>query len=179
MRSLRWLAVIAVALPATAFADDHRADMNGGGAYANGSHLFGVHAGVAFTVPHLSPDPHRYWSVIAFETSVQSNGDETRNTLMSGVRYTRAALKNHDNQKFFVHAMVGLGQKGESGQFDNDFATAFGGGWEFIWKKHTTTTPVPAEDANGFRVQFDYVIAQGETTNFPRFSFSYVRRFKK
>lgn len=177
MRILRWLAVIAVALPATAFADDHRADINGGGAYSKASHLFGVHAGVAFTVP--SPDPHRYLSIIAFETSVQSNGDETRHTLMSGVRYTRAALTNHENHKFFVHAMVGLGQKGESGEFDNDFATAFGGGWEFIWNKQTTPPPVPAEDVNGFRVQFDYVIAQGETTNFPRFSFSYVRRFKK
>ncbi|HEU4926654.1 MAG TPA: hypothetical protein VFT24_06385 [Vicinamibacterales bacterium] len=176
MRILRWLAVIAVALPATAFADDHRADMNGGVSYAKGSHLVGVQGGVAFTLPRLSTDPHRYWSVIAFETSVQSNGDETRHTLMSGVRYTRAALTNHDNHKFFAHAMVGLGQKGETGQFDNDFATAFGGGWEFIWNKQGKPA---AEDANGFRVQFDYVIAQGETTNFPRFSFSYVRRFKK
>jgi hypothetical protein len=177
MRILRWLAVIVVALPATAFADDHRADMNGGVSYAKGSHLFGVQGGVAFTLPRPPSDPHRYWSIIAFETSVQSNGDETRHTLMSGVRYTKAALKNHENHKFFVHAMVGLGQKGESGEFDNDFATAFGGGWEFIWNKQATP-PVPPEDANGFRVQFDYVIAQGETTNFPRFSFSYVRRFR-
>ena len=178
MRILRWLAVIAVALPATAFADDHRADMNGGVSYAKGSNLFGVQGGIAFTLPRPDPDP-RYWSIIAFETSVQSNGDETRHTLMSGVRYTRPALKNHEDHKFFVHAMVGLGQKGESGVFDNDFATAFGAGWEFIWNKHTTPPPVPAEDVNGFRVQFDYVIAQGETTNFPRFSVSYVRRLKK
>jgi hypothetical protein len=176
MRILRWLAVIAIALPATAFADDHRADINGGGAYSKASHLFGVHAGVAFTVP--SPDPHRYWSVIAFETSVQSNGDETRHTLMSGVRYTRAFLKNQENQKFFVHAMVGLGQKGENAEFDNDFATAFGGGWEYILNKQQKPG-LPADDVNGFRVQVDYVIAQGETTNFPRFSFSYVRRLKK
>ena len=175
MRILRWLAVIALVLPASAWADDHRADINGGGSYAKGSHLFGVHGGVAFTLP----EPHRHWSVIAFETSVQSNGDETRNTLMSGLRYT-LRVRDHvnHNHKVFVHTMIGLGQRGDGGRFDNDFAAAFGGGWEYIWNK-PETKGVPPQDVNGFRVQLDYVIAQGETTNFPRLSFGYVRRLKK
>ena len=173
MRTVCWLAVVALLFPAAVRADDHRADVNFCGSYAKGSHLFGVSGGVAFPLP----DPHRHWSAIAFETSVQSNGDETRNTLMSGVRYTHP-LNGHRNHKIFGHAMVGLGQTGDSGRFDNDFATAFGGGWEYIWNK-PETKGVPPQDVNGFRVQLDYVIAQGQTTNFPRLSFGYVRRLKK
>ena len=165
MRIFCSLAILVLMLPVSAVADDHRADIFAGGSYAKSSHLFGAHGSAAVALPG-----HVRWSVIALDASVQGDGDETRSNFMSGIRYT-LPVKDHVKHKVFVHALVGLGQKSEANASNNDFAAAYGGGWEYIWDK-------AADDVNGFRVQLDYVVAQGLTNNFPRLSFGYVRRLK-
>jgi hypothetical protein len=178
MRILRWLAVIVLVVPATVSADDHRADVNFAFSYAKGSNLVGFHTAFALPIPSRPR-----WSAVAdfsFHGDVDSDISEKRITGLLGTRYT-APLPDHRKHKLFAQALViGWGQARFNGEGDEDFATAFGGGWEFIFKEPATTAAqtVPTS-ANGIRVQVDYVVAQGDTKNFPRLSVGWVHRWEK
>ena len=181
MRILRWLAVIAVALPATAFADDHRADMNGNLSPGKASTLLGFHLTFAKPLPG-----YERWSVLAdysHHWDLEEDLSEKRANYMSGLRYT-VPVTGHTNEKVFVQTLLGLGHTTLNGSGDSDLAWAVGGGWEHIWDKANADArakrlPLPKKHAHGIRAQVDYIVAQGDTKNLTRFSVGYVLRFEK
>ena len=93
MRIVRWLAVIALALPAAAWADDHRADMNGGISGGKASKLFGIH--VTFAMP--IPDQEK-WSLLADISHHWDLNDETR------AWFKRFLEKNNGRPQSMIHA---------------------------------------------------------------------------
>jgi hypothetical protein len=181
MRILRWLAVISLALPATVRADDHRADINGNLSPATASTLLG------FQVTFAKPIPgYERWSVLAdysHHWDLEDDLSERRATYMSGLRYT-VPVADHTSHKVFVQTLLGLGHTTLNGSGDSDLAWALGGGWEHIWDRGNMDArakglPLPKKHAHGVRAQVDYIIAQGDTKNFTRFSVGYVLRFEK
>src|SRR5688572_14315895 len=124
MRMVRWLAVIALVLPAPAWADDHRADMNGGISGGKASKLFGIH--VTFAMP--IPDQEK-WSVLAdisHHWDLNDDLDEKRAVYLSGLRYTHP-ISEGSNQKIFGHGLLGSGHTTLNGSSDADLTVAFGG----------------------------------------------------
>ena len=178
MRIVRWLAVIALVLPAPAWADDHRADMNGGISGGKASKLFGIHVTLAMPIPDQEK-----WSVLAdisHHWDLNDDLDEKRAVYLSGLRYTHP-ISEGSNHKVFGHGLLGSGHTTLNGSSDADLTVAFGGGWEYIWNRtdaQSKALNLPRKKyVSGVRGQLDYVIAQGDTKNFVRFTVGYVFRF--
>jgi hypothetical protein len=182
MRIVRWLAVIVLVLPAAARADDHRADVNGGLSFGKASKLIGIHVTLAVPIPD-----NEKWSLLADISNhwdLNDDLDEKRSVYLSGLRYTHP-VNQESNHKVFVQGLLGSGHTTLNGSSDADLTLAFGGGWEYILDPARTPAEAKAKGVqyktyvSGFRAQVDYVIAQGDTKNFPRFTVGYVGRWKK
>jgi hypothetical protein len=178
MRIPRWLVLVAVLVPATAQADDHRADLYAGFGYANASHLWGLHEGYAWTVRErglLRENDLSILGDLSLHFGSHEGNTTTRVTYLVGPRWTIPMKEPH--HKLLAHALVGGVHSNQGVPDKNDFALAFGGGWEYILRP----APSATESSEGFGVRFqaDYVIRVGDNENFPRVSGGLIYRFKR
>lgn len=175
MRIPRWLVLVAVLVPGTAQADDHRADLYAGFGYANASHLWGLHESYAWTLKDREPlaNDISILGDVSLHFGSHAGNTVTRVTYLVGPRWT-IPIKGRDQHKLLAHAMVG-GVHSNPEADKKDWALAFGGGWEYILHP-------PADNSSeglGVRFQVDYVVRVGDNENFPRVSGGLIYRFKK
>jgi hypothetical protein len=176
MRIPRWLVLVAVLVPATAQADDHRADLYAGFGYANASHLWGLHEAYAWTLKDsggLANDISILGDV-SLHFGSHGGNTVTRVTYLVGPRWTIPTPEPH--HKLLAHALIG-GVHSNPEADTKDWAVAFGGGWEYILRP--ATSPKESSEGLGVRFQVDYVIRVGDNENFPRVSGGLIYRFKK
>jgi hypothetical protein len=161
MRVLRsWVILVALAIPAGAYAGDHNAEAFAAGSYAyvNGSSdLGGWHVAGA-----LAAKGHKEWSFVGDISAhfFGSDGDKdlTQITLMVGPRYTFFGGRRGMP---FVHVMALGAVYRSDGRLQVSNAAgvlAFGGGLDFVPGTHKPTPKSLGIFGNkGVRFQADYI----------------------
>jgi hypothetical protein len=168
-RRLSIVVVVLLLVPTVARAHDHTADFFAGFCYAYDSNLFGVQQAMAITLPKQRPGAKRV--SVVFDTSAHmgehKGEDRTRVLILGGVRYTLTQLIDPHRHLLTAHFLAGGLRDGGMTRTSGDFATAFGGGYEYLQQRDDPR-------GLGFRLQFDYVVSGG--ADFPRISGGIVYR---
>jgi hypothetical protein len=167
-----WLLMVALLIPGAASADDHRADIFAAAfSSVHGSLLLGPHVAFGKSLPESVPA----WFNVVGEFSTHFGPDEETGKRVAyavGGRVSYPTLTHHK----LVHSgrvLVGSVYGTERGEGDKDFSGVFGYEAEYI----PTRTDDPYEGW-AFRAQIDYVVRQGDSKNFVRFSTGVVYRWK-
>lgn len=174
-------------VPAAAYAESHKADLFGGGSGGNGgSTIGGWIAGINWgtACPWLD--------IVGPTASTQFGGHDGKSLSQiayhGGARVTLTSMKTardghavDQTIKPFVHVLVGgvyTNINDGSGQAFKDLSWTFGGGVDKFWH-HTTLNGRDHTSGVGFRVQYDYIVRNGDHTNFSRVSAGIVWRILK
>lgn len=165
------LTLIALLIPASLCADDHRADRFGGLSYGRGSRLLGVHFTDAVTFPRMADYNVSFLGDVSVLFGSESGSDVTRLTYAGGIRWT-IAEDPKQQPKFlpFVQGFFG-GVYNHALTRDNDVALGLGAGFDYVPDRGGD------RQAWAIRVQADYFITGGE--DFPRVSAGLVYRFPR
>ena len=168
------LTLIALLIPASLCADDHRADRFGGLSYGRGSSLFGIHLTDAVTFPGMRDYDISFFGDLSALFGSESGNRATRVTYTGGIRWTIADDVEDPKQqpKFlpFVQGSLG-GVYNHVLTSENDLALGLGAGFDYVPDRAGT------RKAWAIRVQADYFITGGE--DFPRVSAGLVYRFPR
>jgi hypothetical protein len=183
--------------PTVAFAESHKADLFGGGSGGTGGskiggYIVGVNWGTC--VPWID--------VVGPTVSTQYGGHDgkslTQTAYHGGVRLTLTSMQRDraaekaapsTSQKYyvdkdvkpFVHFLVGgvySNINDGSGQALKDWSVTIGGGVDKFFHKVSLNGRDHVTGV-GFRVQYDYVVRSGDSTNFHRVSAGVVWRILK
>jgi hypothetical protein len=160
-----WLVTIALLIPGSAGAHEHRMDLYGGFAIQSGSVLVGAHTALAVPLPKDQGEIRRV-SVIV-DTSLHGGSDDKRKSnILGGVRYTFARALEQKALPF-VQVLFGAAESEERDVSDWDGAVAIGAGVErILWGT--------AESGWGVRGQAD-IIVSGDSG--ARVSFGFYKRW--
>jgi hypothetical protein len=163
---LAWLVVVALILPARAYAHGHTWDGSGGPITTGGSTLYGFRGTLGITLPPVNHD----WSALADFTNTFGNHDDKDVTQLSYMGGARRFLNgNGERHLFSLHIVGGVVHRHEGETTTLKWATSFGGAYELIPRG------VPYGWATRF--QLDRTAVQDQK-DFYQFSVSIVKRFQ-
>lgn len=167
------MALIILALPGLAFADDHKADGYGGGSGSRGSFLGGFEA--AYT-RIFSDGDFGFVANVSVHFGEHEGEDIARTTLLGGLQWTlpepggREGSQSPQSRNQYTFALQMLVGAVFTDTGDGTVpAVALGGQYDYIFNRDDPTR------GWGVRARADYVFTDG-SDNFPRVSFGLVYR---
>lgn len=168
-----WLVVMVLLVPTAARASDHTASIFGALSFASGSTLTGLHGSLEVSWPTTQPF-HDYVAIIVDASGYggsHDGNDVTRTTFFVGGRgIYRIPGTNHIASG---QVLLGIVRSQVAAAKDNNFASAIGGGYEYLLGDASRTSP----QGWGVRFQSDYVF-QNTGDGFARASFGVIYRYK-